>query len=208
MRTNPDDSAAHGPWPSTHALPADLIAAKALVYDPAGFVCTPPRPEPESADYAAHTFTVNGARVRFRVGRTTPTKVGQFVTLWQRSAAGPIEPFDIEDPLDLVVISSRNADGNTDGNADGNADADADAEGFGQFVFPSAVLGARGILTVGRTGGKRGFRIYPPWVTTTNRQARSTQTWQLNHFLPIPPNPHGPVDLTRARTLYGEHGAT
>ncbi|MET7297404.1 MepB family protein [Embleya sp. NPDC005575] len=193
MTTNPDhcDFAGPGPGPECAptswpvSLPADLLAAKSLVYDPNGFVCSTPVAEPESAEYGAHVFTVDGAEVRFRVAGTTPTKVGQFVTLWQRSAAGPIEPLAAEDPLDLVVISSRQG------------------EHFGQFVFPKAVLRERGILSVHGSGGKRGFRVYPPWVSTTNRQADRTRAWQLDHFLTItrdvPPEP------ARSRALYHPH---
>ncbi|OAR24003.1 MepB domain containing protein [Streptomyces sp. ERV7] len=167
------------PW---SGLPGDLLAAKALVYDPSGFVCTRPVPEPESAEYAAHGFTLDGLSVRFRVAKTTPTKVGQFVTVWQRSAEGPIRPFDADDGVDLFVISSR------------------DSGHFGQFVFPREVLCERGIVSRAGSGGKRGFRVYPPWVTTTNRQARGTQTWQVNYFLRL--DEDGPVDMGRARALH------
>ncbi|MEU7132470.1 MepB family protein [Streptomyces sp. NPDC046261] len=170
---------ANEPWAG---LPGDLLAARTRVYDPSGFACSRPVPEPESAEYAAHGFTLDGMAVRFRVARTTPTKVGQFVTVWQRSAEGPIRPFDAEDGIDLFVISSR------------------DSGHFGQFVFPREVLCERGIVSRNGTGGKRGFRVYPPWVTTTNRQARGTQAWQVNHFLPLGEN--GPVDRERAQALY------
>ncbi|GAA3050859.1 hypothetical protein FHS39_001001 [Streptomyces olivoverticillatus] len=169
----------HQPWAG---LPGDLLAAKALVYDPSGFVCSQPVPEPESAEYAAHGFTLDGLSVRFRVAKTTPTKVGQFVTVWQRSAEGPIRPFDAADGVDLFVISSR------------------DSGHFGQFVFPRDVLCERGIVSRNGSGGKRGFRVYPPWVTTTNRQARSTQAWQVNYFLPLAED--GPADATRLQALY------
>ncbi|GGX27257.1 MepB family protein [Streptomyces noursei] len=167
------------PWAGLHA---DLLAAKALVYDASGFACSPPAPEPESAEYAACGFTLDGRSVRFRVGKTTPTKVGQFVTVWQRSAEGPIRPFDADDGVDLFVISCH------------------DADGFGQFVFPVEVLCERGIVSRDGSGGKRGFRVYPPWVTTTNRQARSTQAWQVNYFFHL--DQDGAADLTRARALY------
>ena len=106
------------PWISTDPVPDDLRAAKALVYDISGFVCSRPSPEPESADYCAHSFSVNGSSVRFRTARTTPTKVGQFVTLWVRSMSGPIRPLDAGHDPDLVVISS------------------GDTRQFRQFVFP------------------------------------------------------------------------
>ncbi|EPH42692.1 MepB family protein [Streptomyces aurantiacus] len=167
------------PWTGLHG---DLLAAKALVYDPAGFACSLPAPEPESAEYAACGFTLDGHSVRFRVAKTTPTKAGQFVTVWQRSEEGPIRPFDADDGVDLFVISSR------------------DDDGFGQFVFPREVLCGRDIVSRNGSGGKRGFRVYPPWVTTTNRQARSTQAWQVNHFFNL--GRADPADLTRAHALY------
>ncbi|WP_449373016.1 MepB family protein [Arthrobacter psychrolactophilus] len=45
-------------------------------------------PEPESADYCAHTLTLDERPAAFRVAKTTATKLGQFVTLWLRSAEG------------------------------------------------------------------------------------------------------------------------
>ncbi|WP_055698546.1 MULTISPECIES: MepB family protein [Streptomyces] len=170
----------HQPWSALHD---DLLAAKASVYDPSGFVCSLPVPEPEGAEYAAYAFTLDGRSVRFRVGKTTPTKAGQFVTVWQRSEQGPIRPFDTDDGVDLFVISSH------------------DDEGFGQFVFPREVLCERGIVSRDGSGGKRGFRVYPPWVTTTNRQARSTQAWQVDHFFDLG-RQNLPADLKRAQALY------
>ncbi|MEV5241852.1 MepB family protein [Streptomyces cinnamoneus] len=163
----------------------DLQAAKTLVYDPIGFACSQPVPEPESAEYAAHGFTLDGMSVRFRVAKTTPTKVGQFVTVWQRSEEGPIRPFDVEDGVDLFVISSR------------------EGGQFGQFVFPREVLCERGIVSRNGSGGKRGFRVYPPWVTTTSRQAGNTQAWQVNHFLRLREDGEDvPLDVARVQALY------
>ncbi|MEU2513815.1 MepB family protein [Streptomyces syringium] len=160
----------------------DLLAAKTLVYDANGFTSSQPVPEAESAEYAAHAFTVDGRSVRFRVAKTTPTKLGQFVTVWKRIGSGPIQPFDAADPVDLFVISTR------------------DADGFGQFVFPREVLRERGIVSTDGAGGKRAFRVYPPWVTTISRQAGSTQKWQTRYFLSVPGD--GLVDGERARGLY------
>ncbi|MEV6397393.1 MepB family protein [Streptomyces sp. NPDC051907] len=165
------------PWSGLHS---DLLAARTQVYDPSGFACSQPAPEPESAEYAAHGFTLDGLTVRFRVAKTTPTKVGQFVTVWQRSSEGPIRPFDVADGVDLFVISCR------------------DSDRFGQFVFPRDVLCERGVVSGNGSAGKRGFRVYPPWVTTANRQARSTQAWQVNYFLHL----DEPVDQARVRALY------
>ncbi|MGW7357860.1 MepB family protein [Streptomyces sp. NPDC054802] len=172
-----------GPWqPGSDGIPDDLSAAGERAYGPCGFTCSPPTPEAESAEYGACAFMLDDLLVRFRVAKTTPTKTGQFVTVWKRSASGPIQPFDAEDPVDLFVISSR------------------EGQRFGQFVFPLDVLCERGIVSRNGSGGKRAFRVYPPWATTTSRQARSTQTWQLNHFLHLPEDE--PVDISRARALY------
>lgn len=171
-----------GAWSGEAGIPGDLLAAKALVYDPSGFTCSRPAPEAESAEYGACAFTLDGFSVRYRVAKTTPTKVGQFVTVWKRSPSGPIQPFDAADPVDLFVISTR------------------EGRRFGQFVFPRDVLCERDIVSRNGSGGKRAFRVYPPWVTTTNRQARHTQAWQVDHFLHLPED--GPVDTARARALY------
>ncbi|MFE7776534.1 MepB family protein [Streptomyces sp. NPDC057445] len=175
-----------GSWLTEAGIPGDLLVAKALVYDPSGFTCSRPVPEAESAEYGACEFTLDGFSVRFRVAKTTPTKVGQFVTVWKRSPSGPIQPFDAEDSVDLFVISTR------------------EGHRFGQFVFPCDVLCERDIVSRDGSGGKRGFRVYPPWVTTTSRQARNTQTWQVNHFLHLPERE--PVDTARTRALYRPGG--
>ncbi|MFI9102209.1 MepB family protein [Streptomyces fildesensis] len=183
MSTDPGTSTGFEPW-TTSAGPvhSDLRAAKTRVYDVNGFVCSRPVPEAESADYGAHEFTLDGASVRFRAARTTPTKIGQFVTVWKRSPEGPIQPFDSTDPVDLFVVGSR------------------EDQHFGQFVFPREVLCERDVVSRNGIGGKRAFRVYPPWVTAVNRQARAAQAWQLRYFLLIPED--GPADGERARALY------
>ncbi|MEU6081366.1 MepB family protein [Streptomyces sp. NPDC047108] len=175
--------ASAGPWPDGVPVHGALLAARRRVYDPCGFRCTLPVPEAESAEYAAHVFTLDGRSVRFRAARTTPTKVGQFVTVWKRTpGGGPIQPFDAADPVDLFVIAC------------------GDADHSGQFVFTTDTLRRQGVVSVGGSGGKRAVRVYPPWVTTTSRQAGRTQAWQLEHFLPLLEG--APVDLDRARELY------
>lgn len=164
------------------AVHPDLLAVQALVYEPLGLACSAPETEAESAEYGAFTFDLDGASIRFRVAKTTPTKVGQFVTLWKRLDKGPIQPFDQSDALDYCVVSTRTP------------------EQFGQFVFSKAVLCARGIVSVAGVGGKRAMRVYPPWDTTTNRQATATQRWQADYFLDL--SPGRAVDKQRARQLY------
>lgn len=178
------------PWSDATPVHSDLLAAKTLVYDPCGFRCSQPVPEAESAMHAAHAFTIDGLFVRFRVGKTTPAKVGQSVTVWKRSAAGPIQPFDDTDPVHLFVISTR------------------DHHQLGQFVFPLDALRRHGVIATNGSGGKRGFRVYPPWVAPTHGQARRAQAWQSEYFLPLHQSaaesdtPVLTTDVVRARELY------
>jgi hypothetical protein len=172
--------------PTTVAVPQslhpDLLAIKAAVYDPCQFDCSEPQREAESSDYGAYAFELNGLALRFRVAKTTPTKTGQFVTLWKRVGRGPIQPYDLSDPLDLFVVSVRRG------------------SNFGQFVFPKSVLLQQGIVARNNRGGKRAIRVYPPWDQTVSRQAQKTQRWQLDYFLPMIAG--DAVDLARARKLY------
>ena len=109
----------------------DLLAAQALAYAPCGYHYEELQPEAESVDYAACTLLLNNLRCCFRVAKITPTKVGQFVTLWKRLGRGPIQPFDAGDPVDLFVVSTRSG------------------QHLGQFVFPKAVLAAQGVVASG-----------------------------------------------------------
>ncbi|MRN53185.1 MepB family protein [Paenibacillus monticola] len=161
---------------------SDLLATKDLVYTPCSFDCSPPLPETQNAEYGAHVYRLNALSIRFRVGKITPTKVGQFVTLWERIGDGPIQPYDVSDPADFFVISTRNG------------------SKFGQFIFPKAILCDQDIVSNKGVGGKRAFRVYPSWDKPTSRLAQKTQNWQLKYFLEIPLN--APIDLVRARMLY------
>ncbi|MED3090108.1 MepB family protein [Bacillus toyonensis] len=169
-------------WVSSVTIHSDLLVTKDLVYNPCRFECSQPRIEAQNAEYGAYVFNLDALPIRFRVAKITPTKVGQFVTLWERMGDGPIQPYDISDPVDLFVISTRK--GNN----------------FGQFVFPKAVLCNRDIVSNNGKGGKRAIRVYPPWDKPTSRQAQKTQIWQLEYFLEIPVNT--PIDCVRAQMLY------
>ena len=169
-------------WSSSVTIHKDLIAAKKLVYNFSKFECSQPEIEVQNAEYGAYVFKLNALLIRFRVAKITPTKVGQFVTLWERIGDGPIQPYDISDPVDLFVISTRQ--GNN----------------FGQFVFPKSILCDKHIVSNKGKGGKRAIRVYPPWDKPTSPQAQKTQAWQLKYFLDIPLNV--PIDCVRARMLY------
>lgn len=123
-------------------------------------------PEPESAEYGAHSLTFGGRQAIYRVAKTTPTKAGQFVTLWRRSLAGPIRPFDADDGVALFIVQAGTG------------------AGLGQFVFPLSVLTRRGVVSVDGKGGKRAIRVYAPDVVVASDQARRTQKWQCEWFVP------------------------
>ncbi|WP_330231719.1 MepB family protein [Nocardia sp. NBC_00508] len=135
-----------------------------------------------NAEYGAFFSRVGRGSVRYRVGKLTPAKVGLFVTVWRRAADGSTEPFAAEDGDDLLVITAR--------------------EGlrFGQFVFPRTALVEHGIVSLAGRGGKRGFRVYPPWSATQNSQAMRSQKWQCDYFLDL--DDAQEVDLQKASRLY------
>jgi len=149
-------------------LPPDLLILKEFVFDHLGLESSPVVPEAESAEYGACSFQLNRLAVRFRTAKITPTKTGQFVTLWKRTEAGPIAPYEEADDIDLFLVTTRKD------------------ERFGHFVFPKSALCKHGILTSNGKEGKRAIRVYPPWDETTSRQAEKTQQWQLDYFLEIP----------------------
>jgi hypothetical protein len=169
-------------WAVTNLIHNDLITAKELVYDICNYDCTPPLKEAESAEYGACTFELNKRSVKFRVAKITPTKTGQFVTLWKRNGKGPIQPYDVSDAVDLFIISTRKD------------------KHFGQFIFPKSILCEKGIISNNSKEGKRAIRVYPPWDITTSKQAQKTQKWQLDFFLEIPHNDI--VDTDRSKMLY------
>ena len=169
----------------------DLIAIQQVIYQPCNMLFSQVEPEPESQDYGACTFDVDGAHVKFRVAKITPKKVGQFVTFWKRKNDGPIQPFDVEDDFQFLVVSVRFRDR------------------FGQFVFPKHILLQYGILAHSGKGGKRALRVYPPWDQTTNRQAQKTQEWQLAYFQEIKADAATETKATQTRSsiLYCRDGS-
>ncbi len=160
----------------------DLKIAKELVYDKCGFDLTDLKLNSESVEYGACSFRLNGKAIQHRVSKITPTKTGQFVTIWKRNKDGITEPFDISDDIDFIVITSKIGDN------------------FGQFVFPKSVLVDKGIITRNGKEGKRGIRVYPPWDIVTNKQAEKTQGWQTKYFLTI--KNHDSTDLNLTKKLF------
>ncbi len=161
-------------------LSADLIVVKQILSSKLNVELKNIKIENESTAYSACTFEINKLSILYREAKITPTKIGQFVTIWKRNTKGITKPFCVVDDIDLVVISCRNK------------------VQFGQFVFPKAILGDKKIFTKNNIEGKRGIRVYPPWDIAINKQAIQTQAWQLDYFLEMTTA----IDIDRAKKLY------
>ena len=166
---------------SINSFHDDLKTAKKLVYDQCNFDFKNLKWNTESSEYAACTFEIDGKKTQHRVAKITPTKNGQFVTIWKRNQNGITEPFDINDAIDFIIITARSGDI------------------LGQFIFPTSVLANKGIITQNGKTGKRGIRVYPPWDKPESKQAEKTQNWQLDYFLTIKTD--GTTNLGLAKKL-------
>ncbi|PHM36750.1 hypothetical protein Xmau_04113 [Xenorhabdus mauleonii] len=127
---------------------------------------TSPYCEAESRDYSAMRFTLNGKSIVFRQAKTTPNKLGQFVTLWKRPTPdSEIMPFDQSDNIDFCLIATFTE------------------HQKGIFLFDSRILMQKGIFSTPPKEGKRAMRVYPAWVSPASKQAIQTQKWQSLCFI-------------------------
>lgn len=123
--------------------------------------------EEEAEEYCGWKFTANSLPCRFRQGKVTPTKNGQFVTLYDRSPiTTKIVPTGIVGPVPALLMVQC-----------------VEKDFAGHFMFPSAALLANKIGAVGGSGRKLAFRVYPPWVDVESKQAASAQKWQCQYFV-------------------------
>lgn len=121
--------------------------------------------EKESTEYSALSFLLHGKKCLFRQAKTTPKKVGQFVTIWKRDTPeSEIAPFDANDDIDFVIVATF------------------DKTNHGFFIFDKAMLVKKGVFTRGEREGKRAIRVYAPWTKPTAKQAITTQKWQTQQF--------------------------
>ncbi|WP_454881613.1 MepB family protein [Sphingobacterium detergens] len=121
----------------------------------------------ECAGYFGFNFQLDERNIKFRKAKITPTKVGQFVTLWKRDAQGQTTAFTADDAIDYYIIATEQQ------------------QNAGLFVFPKQVLIDRQILTTAQKEGKRGFRVYPDWSITQNKQATHSKNWQGQYFIDL-----------------------
>ena len=146
-------------------LPKEFKQLKAILFEKLNLESSEIKLEKESQDYCALNFKINSLDLKFRLAKITPTKIGQFVTLWQRNSRGIIEPFGSQDQIDFCIIQCE-----TESN-------------FGVFIFSKEILIQKGIFSSENQKGKLGFRAYPPWDLTSSKQATKTQNWQKDFFV-------------------------
>lgn len=146
-------------------IPDFLVEIKAAFLDKSSLLLKEIHLEKESAAYNACQLLLNDKKVLFRNAKVTPTKIGQFVTLWKRIENGTIAPFDTTDAIDMVIIETKTSSDS------------------GIFVFPASILFEQAIFSTAKKEGKRAFRVYPPWDKTISKQAQKSQQWQLNYFV-------------------------
>ena len=166
-------------------LPADFYTIEKIVFDQLGAKFQNVQVEAESQEYGALSLQFNDSAVKFRVAKITPTKIGQFVTLWKRIGSGPIMPYDVTDAIDFFIVAARTQDN------------------FGFFIFPKSVLLAKGVLSKAGKGGKRAIRVYPCWDVVDSKQAQATQNWQRLYF--IQAQPDGSCDTILLQKLLSTH---
>ena len=136
--------------------------------------------EVQNATYGAGRFCFGETSIRFRVAKVTPTKLGQFVVIWEKDSLNKNQPFSEETAMDLLVVNTF-----------------TDSNRFGQFVFPKEVLKEHKILKTGTTKGKMAIRVYPSWDQPTSKQAIATQKWQLDYFIEY----EGPNSLSKDKII-------
>ena len=147
-------------------VPASFTLVLEKLFNPAGYTVEDVEREVEGAEYEALKFMSNGQTVLYRKAKTTPKKIGHFVTIWKRETpSSEIAPFDLNDGVDWVIISVNN---------DNN---------FGVFIFSAHLLAKKDVFSKSIEGGKRGIRVYAPWTTPTAAQAKRTKKWQTENFL-------------------------
>ena len=75
-----------------------------LLFKPQGMNLSNIELDAESKDYLAQTFQLDNQNIIFRKAKITPTKTGQFVTVWKRNGKGITAPFSVSDELDFIIV--------------------------------------------------------------------------------------------------------
>lgn len=152
-----------------------------LIFKPLELTLSNVKKELESQEYLAHVFQLNGQNIKFRRAKITPTKTGQFVTIWKRNKDGITTPFSSSDEIEFYIIVAQKD------------------KLFGTFIFPKSVLHKNKILSDNIKEGKRGIRVYPPWYSVTSKQAQKTQEWQTKYFVDL--SDENKIDLKKVKDI-------
>ncbi|MCH1782751.1 MepB family protein [Psychrobacter glaciei] len=170
-----------------HTFDSVLDHINEIIYEPHQFIVSSIKQEVQNSEYAAGLFTLSSRSAiktaRGRVAKQTTTKIGQFVTFWEKDSKGINQPFQYDQSPDLLVITTFK-----------------DNHTFGQFVFPKNVLLKHNILQSHFTKGKMGMRVYPNWDKPTSNTAVKTQNWQLDYFFTVTDT--GILPTEKIRALY------
>ncbi|WP_185155107.1 MepB family protein [Chryseobacterium sp. c4a] len=159
----------------------NLETIEKQLFHPLGLSCSNIEEDLECREYSGFNFNLNEQNIKFRISKITPTKTGQFVTIWKRNKKGETVPFDIIDNIDFYLIASFKDSLS------------------GIFIFPKKILLEKGVLSNEKKIGKRGIRVYPTWDKTESKQAQKTQAWQTQYFLEFSKNHE--ETLQRAKLL-------
>lgn len=172
-----------------HDINRQLAFINDIIYEPNNFAIVSFKEEAQNAEYAGYVFELSDETriksIRFRVAKITPTKIGQFVTFWEKDANKVNQPYFIDTTPELLVITTFRQDG-----------------GFGQFVFPKDILLKKNILKSQSNQGKMGMRVYPSWDKPVSKAAIHTQSWQLPYFFEI--NKAKPYPTQKILALYAQ----
>lgn len=163
--------------PVMNSFEKTLDYVNKVVYEPNQLTVSSTIEEKQNAKYGGGRFQLSTKTVRFRVAKTTPAKIGQFVAFWEKDENNKNQPFSFEAAPDLLVINTSTSDNL-----------------FGQFIFPKEVLLKQNILSSTSTKGKMGIRIYPSWDSPTSQVALTTQAWQLAYFIDLSNTDKLPVE--------------
>ena len=138
------------------------------IYKVNNLLATSLEEESQNDKYGGGIFVLSSKTIRFRVAKTTPTKLGQFVAFWEKDKNNKNQAFNYNQAPELLVINCWGSN-----------------EEFGQFIFPKANLLKHQILRSDTSKGKMGMRIYPAWSFPESKEALKTQAWQSEYFIDL-----------------------
>ncbi|MGX6970109.1 MepB family protein [Vagococcus bubulae] len=120
--------------------------------------------ERQNADYEGMFFYHCSISYRSRLAKKTPSKLGYFVSFWEKDTSNNNQPYSFSKAPDNTLIWV------------------IDDNKKGLFTFPKEILLQKTILQTASKKGKMGIRVYPDWEVNLNNTAKKTQEWQTHFF--------------------------